>query len=157
VRPRPPTPRIRKAIKWGGLAVALLCAAAWGITWRWKLGYARSPGPLVVLMEGAAGGGWREGPLLPAETGLFATARGEHAMAWWGFWYCDGAGWILSTPLWVPALLSAAAGAAAWRLDVRARRPGAPVVCPGCLYDRAGLAPSAPCPECAAPPPAPPA
>jgi hypothetical protein len=49
-------------------------------------------------------------------------------------------------PLWSLALPSAAATALAWR-----RRPRSPQTCP-CGYNRAGLPPGAPCPECAAVP-----
>ena len=51
-------------------------------------------------------------------------------------------------PLWMPATTCAAAGGTAWALDVLARRRAKLGVCPKCSYSRAGLPPSAPCPEC---------
>ena len=52
--------------------------------------------------------------------------------------------------LWPPAVLAVAAGAASWRLGFVARRrwKNAHKACPVCGYVRAGLAESAPCPEC---------
>ncbi len=45
-------------------------------------------------------------------------------------------------------LLAAIPTALAWRLDTLARRREKLGACPSCGYDRAGLAFSAPCPEC---------
>jgi hypothetical protein len=43
--------------------------------------------------------------------------------------------------------------AAAWSLDLLARRHTRRGHCPTCHYDRRGLPPTAPCPECGTPPP----
>jgi len=55
----------------------------------------------------------------------------------------------LVIPLWIPLTLVLIPIYFAWRLDARARRRAGKNRCPTCnYYDRTGLAPSAPCPEC---------
>ncbi len=65
-------------------------------------------------------------------------------------------GWTLNTdpshtahiPSWLPFLLAALPTAFSWRLDALATRRAKAGKCPACSYDRAGLARTAPCPEC---------
>jgi hypothetical protein len=58
--------------------------------------------------------------------------------------------WRINIPLWMPLLLTVVISAAAWRRWLR-RRPRPSDRCPTCRYPRAGLAPTAPCPECGEP------
>ena len=53
--------------------------------------------------------------------------------------------WVLTVPLWPPTLAMVTLVGVAWLTRVRAGR------CPACGYDRSGLPPDAPCPECAIP------
>jgi hypothetical protein len=55
--------------------------------------------------------------------------------------------WI---PLWMPLVISLGVTAAAWRLEVLARRRARVGKCAACGYDRAGLKAGAVCPECGA-------
>jgi hypothetical protein len=52
---------------------------------------------------------------------------------------------ILTLPLWPLVLLSALIAARSWRRHLRFRAPGE---CRMCGYDRRGLPPHSPCPEC---------
>jgi hypothetical protein len=71
---------------------------------------------------------------------------------WWPYkgsfaqWYPAPGGYRFTLPLWIPALLSAAA-----LLVVRTIPPRDPHACRSCGYSRYGLVPSIPCPECGAP------
>jgi hypothetical protein len=73
-----------------------------------------------------------------------------------GAFYLDWtAGWDSRPPLqfywislWIPLAASLATCGTAWRLDTLARRRAKLGACPKCSYSRAGLAPSAVCPEC---------
>ncbi len=49
-------------------------------------------------------------------------------------------------PLWIPALLCAVPGLAAWRSHLHWRRSERG--CEGCRYSLTGLPPNSPCPEC---------
>lgn len=54
-------------------------------------------------------------------------------------------GW---TPIWPVPLLVAVPTAYLWRRDLMASRRARAGACPSCGYNRLGLVPSAPCPEC---------
>lgn len=54
----------------------------------------------------------------------------------------------LTIPLWIPLLFFAAPTAFLFHRDRRAARLARATLCPNCSYSRAGLSPSAPCPEC---------
>lgn len=56
--------------------------------------------------------------------------------------------WIVSVPLWIPAGTSAAVLIPLMILSARRRRLAGLGRCPSCAYDRTGLPPGAPCPEC---------
>ncbi len=56
--------------------------------------------------------------------------------------------WIVSIPLWIPGVLSAAVLVPPVLRTARRRRRFKAGRCPRCGYDLAGLAPAAVCPEC---------
>jgi hypothetical protein len=103
--------------------------------------------------------GWR----CEVRPGLFSGGTTERVSARGYFALAEGGGvfhgplderWVPFHPLWPGLLADAAAwSAAAWALLAgasaarRMRRAGRGR-CPGCGHDRAGLAPSAACPEC---------
>ena len=63
---------------------------------------------------------------------------------------------LAAFPIWSLVLPSLLVTAAARRLDTLARRRARAGLCPKCDYDRTGLTPTALCPECGTPAPAPP-
>lgn len=70
------------------------------------------------------------------------------SLNWWFSWAFGAAGFQVMIPLWFPALLSLFATALAWRADAKHTCRARLGHCTECGYDRAGLAPVAPCPEC---------
>jgi len=59
---------------------------------------------------------------------------------------------IFRCKLWMPVTVLAVAAALCWRLDGRAARRHRNGCCVQCGYDRRGLGPDVPCPECGKPP-----
>ena len=70
------------------------------------------------------------------------------AFQWRPDWNLSGPAWYVIVPLWIPAAVTLATTAAAWRVDGIARRRAGGDGCKKCHYDRTGLAPGAVCPEC---------
>ena len=171
--PRPrPRPRLNAALRWGGAAAALAILALLVVS-RWSAltihasfshsrAFAASLASGCLILESTGIGYADEAPAPPGPAGPAFNitrhscwtkslepyldlwfSRGErtlHSMA-------DGPTATLrdfAIPLWSIALIPATLSALAWR-----RRPRATTACP-CGYDRAGLPPGAPCPECAA-------
>jgi hypothetical protein len=152
-----PHPRIRKTIKWGGLALAALllgvCLASrwWWVEWRgsgpqnkW---ISLKGGRLVIgtardVLAGLPAPGWhvyREGWPFYFE------------FRWWFDWKRSPFATLFAVPLWVPAVFALLLAASAWRLDTLARRRTRAGHCPSCGYDLTGLIAPAPCPECGRP------
>jgi hypothetical protein len=143
-----PHPRIRKTIKWAGVAVTVLLVAVW-IGSGWK----------AIAWRGSGGGYAR---LSSGEVQIGAARSNsdlDHAVlairlidAWRGdgasFWTNTQFGWLLSMPVWPVACACVAITGVAWRLDTLANRRERAGKCPKCGYDRQGLAPEAICPEC---------
>jgi hypothetical protein len=143
-----PRPRIRKFFKWGGLVVSGLLLTVWvGSCWRyveWDTpgrGWIAIAGGQLIIVEplwGNAASGIGELSIDPVSNQLR-----------WSFRFVD---WVTGGssyfPLWLPALICMSVTAAAWRMDIIARRKSRLGKCPACGYDRTGLAPAAPCPEC---------
>jgi hypothetical protein len=144
-----PHPRIRRSIKWGGLALCLLLAGVWvrsECVWETFLGSYWQ----VWSWRGACGIHRHDFNYLVA--GYLRIPDGS-APARYTMpvidWTSSLQGAII--PFWVLLLPTLLATAAAWRLDARARRRARAGLCATCHYDRAGLATSAVCPECGAP------
>lgn len=143
-----PHPHIRKVVKWGGLALATVLAAAWvAMVWV-RVGYA-FPGGLFIALE--SGCVWYEVSATQADPGQVVCGRNpgwmtdsaNGAMAWWVDWDHGRA-----IPLWIPLVLVAIPTALAWRTDITAARRTRLRLCPACAYDRSGLLALTPCPEC---------
>jgi hypothetical protein len=151
-------PRIRKTIKWGGAAVTVLLVVVWiGSGW---IHYVFVNEPLVFhAVHGGVGvQRWSERTIAfmraaqyrtvpdtlveDFELGLWPELAGpDSPFAWQAF-----------LPIWPLILLVSALTCAAWRLDILSRRRAMLNLCPKCRYDRTGLPPQAPCPECGAAP-----
>lgn len=142
--------RIRKTIKWGGLFVTVLmvavCVASvwwsggWCLTSRHRDAFAVRGGALFIVSDENLAAG--------IDAQCNTVFRYSYPYQWrfdWGF----GAGsWAVFIPLWAPILVSALITAAAWRSDLLARRRARTGHCLKCNYNRVGIAPDAPCPEC---------
>jgi hypothetical protein len=164
-----PHPRIRRAIKWGGAAVTVLLVVVWiGSGW-WHVNCWASRRAIEVSVSGGvfdvmwgpaidfpAGdgdrrsleAGWRVGTVY-TNIGWYYD-RGYH-LSWW--YWGDLSRYLphlrsVGVPLWVIVALALAVTARGWRLDTLARRRARVGLCPECGYDRRGLSPDAPCPEC---------
>lgn len=147
MRPRRPHPRIRRAIKWGGLVVTTLLVVVWIGSTRWMFKYDGKYGDGFVV----SGGMLRtiHSPGLRREAGPASWYAGRwRARLEWGSESVVHLGFRVVVPLWPLPLLAFLITAAAWRCDFIARRRARKGLCPACRYDRAGIAPDAPCPEC---------
>lgn len=150
-----PHPRIRKTIKWGGVAATSLFIALW-------LGSAFAsimiePVNFVILTvsRGRVGvfdyrflavsrTGTRQAVQPTNPVGLNWTMDIHPNSLRWG----DVPRYIF--PLWPLALISLAGTVAAWRHDRRARLAEIGT-CQYCSYSRKGLSLTTPCPECGRP------
>lgn len=148
--------RIRMAT--GGALVALctllILLTISNIRWTfdWSMGYTWS---------GASASGmccWSYRPGIPIDrpARLSAGLR-EIPFIWWPRWMSiprwgeKPPGLMVWVPNWLLVLPAATlAGAVLWP-DIRRLRRRAPWACPSCGYDRRGLTPAAPCPECGKP------
>ncbi len=150
-----PHPRIRKTIKWGGLALVIAIVVIYtytaGKVWIWDKVSATHL-TLVAVRDGrievmrGRNLGSPPHPARPVEL-RSGTLPGK-AIAWgFGEWHF-GSNFTFTIPFWTPALAALVASALAWRLDTLATRRAKLGACPTCSYPRTGLAPSAPCPEC---------
>ena len=143
-----PHPRIRKTIKWGGLALCLLLAGVW----------VRSEFATELWVASKWAALWhcgKVGVMPGSEVNRFRGYLriwddGPNFRSWWCTFTQRPEGWWVTIPLWMPLAPTLLATAAAWRLDALARRRARAGVCAKCGYDRAGLAASAVCPECGA-------
>lgn len=145
-----PHPRIRKAVKWGGGAVTVLLVAGWIASGRGFVAISDAQDRAIAAISGClyiqTGLEYRFD--MPLDWGLY---DGRFFFLLWPFGETRSRGvFILYVPFWIPALLTGAVAAMAWRLDALARRRARHGLCPKCHYDRAGLAAGAVCPECGA-------
>jgi hypothetical protein len=153
-----PHPRIRKTIKWGGVAFCGLVACAFGASLKWDLCWyaAYLPEAAASARTCAIGRGalmiayaWS----LPdgAKTVSVCSAeRGDGPLLWLPTWRFDDWPPSAAVPLWIVFLLAAAPTGVMFYRDhsaARRRRRGLNL-CPKCNYDRAGIARDAKCPEC---------
>ena len=142
--------RVRKTIKWGGAGLTVLLVVVWigsgwrAVSWFWPDSGVVGLQAGCLTYHNVAGGG-------KAGDYLNFWFRPENKPFKWGF--SRGTRYVadaFAIPLWFPALLSLLATAAAWRADAKYLRRVREGACPGCGYDRAGLAVGAVCPECGA-------
>jgi hypothetical protein len=135
-----PHPRIRKTVKWGGAAVAVLFLLFWIATsWRWAC--MTSP--------------W--GDELRVDRGYIVydtTATHQWSFALMPQWDGDGSDKVRVSVRGrkehvAPYLLAAlVVSLVAWYMESFAGRRARVGTCVECGYDRAGLAAGAVCPEC---------
>ncbi len=158
-----PHPRIRKAVKWGGLVLTVVLTVVWVASAWWVAVWAARDGHLILIGSGRAvyaheprfltGGlrpGWSFGqsgvPLSPSAARGFPRRKPE--FRWW-FGTSDSTRRTGSAlPLWCPALLMVIPTTLAWRFDLLARRRARIGACPTCGYDRRGITGDLSCPEC---------
>ncbi len=143
-----PHPRIRTTIKWCGLALAVVLVAAWVVTIWKNATYYSGDGGFLALRQGSV---VSMTPILPYPESpgfKWGVRPSSMPMRWWPRWIVSSPISVVIVPLWIPIVLVSAATAAAWRLDVLARRRARTDACRACGYTLAGLTPGAPCPEC---------
>ncbi len=139
---------VRKTVKWGGAGLTVLLLVVWigsgwrGATWtNMSYGGVLLVGGRIVVCE----------PLFDADPNSYNRVSIETERYPWGWWFDWGVvngNRYWQVPLWLPALLSLLATAAAWRADAKYLRRVREGACPACGYDRAGLAAGSLCPEC---------
>ena len=143
---------IRRAMMWIGTALTVTLLALWAAglngdqTWRRGQLYIFTSASLIefgysqtVAVDVRRYRPYLGRPILALETPVFSVFRFDPNLGGGG----------ISISSW---LLFAVVGSVAfvpWWLDIRARRRARKIGhCPHCRYDRTGLAPETPCPEC---------
>ena len=133
------------------MTVVLL--VAWvGSAWvyvRWSLVNAsKTSGCAVTLESGCLSTAEITAPVF-SMSGASWGVRSSYEHFRWGFQLQQGATHrVLTIPLWCPFLIALSSTTIAWRPDLLAARRAWKGYCVKCAYDRAGLPPDAPCPEC---------
>lgn len=146
-----PHPRIRKSVKWGGLAVIAVLTVVWSASAWVTVEYIWGTwGRTVCVSHGTVFIGnyfWSGQP--PAHGWIVYVAE-RPELRWRLSWGIEK--WTqtphLRVPLWLPTLGAIWLTLTAWWSDARARRRQTGIVCSHCGYSRRGLPPSTPCPEC---------
>jgi len=143
-----PRPRIRKFFKWGGLVVSALLLTVWvGSACNQHL-YATHRGFSLDVNRGRVQLTRPHEGVRSHQTSVHWSRPWETRFEWSAKFERKSFWWYVIIPLWPFVALSLATTAAAWRMDIIARRKSRLGACPACGYDRTGLAPAAPCPEC---------
>ena len=158
-RPRSRPSRLRRALKWSGLAACVLLVGLWGFSWwRWVWWNSASSVPMyrAGLYDGLFAVSHHGVPVyanalaLPGTRGVNYDRPHRPLAQRWTPCLVDERGTpfpslAIGVPLWIPTLLIATPTALLWWRD---RRGFGRACCPRCGYDLAGLAKGAPCPEC---------
>jgi len=141
------TGRLRRVLKWGGLVLSLLIAAAWAVSIRWEVGQRVWDRPRFYLRAGLIAGrlvyAYDAAPRPTPRRSFWFFERNPWPAQW--FLEVDKWGnlWSISLPLWIPFLLVATPAAILWWRD----RRFPPGHCQHCGYDLTGNT-SGTCPEC---------
>lgn len=146
-------PRIRKAVKWGGLVLGLAALSVWVVSaWlsvRWTGDLSGSNQVFVTAGQGILGLGYGAPPKLWHTYFGWESWKVEDPFLWWYWDYMSLPHFgLVRLPIWVLALPMFLVSTAAWGLDRRACILAANEFCVRCGYDRAGIAALKPCPEC---------
>jgi hypothetical protein len=147
-------PRISWAVRWGGLAAAVVIAGVWvasGLGWaQWT---SRRSSAFVIIVPGSVVIS-PIGPTHPAirRRSVITRPSSDGPIGWWVDWWRVRPGgpieWV-QLPLWMPLTLVTVPTGLAWRGWFRTRRRERIGKCRGCGYDLAGLAGgTGVCPEC---------
>lgn len=137
---------------WGGAVVSAALFALWVTSTVWYVGWRTSDDRLRVHVAYGSVGLARSTVLQKAEPVKthWVAAQMSQPNFWWVSTGGDAFEWWVWVPLWMPLVVSLGVTAAAWRLEVLARRRARVGKCASCGYDRAGLKAGAVCPECGA-------
>ncbi len=156
----PPWPRLRKAAKWVSAALLVFCIALGAFTSRWFIEW-RSPDLSsdagLLAWKGMVSISW--GPAIPGfvvwepPVGLScgrsrSTLFPMESWRWKPDWVSSPYGSGMNLPLWLPASMALAAFLSLSRADWRVAKRTLSGQCRLCGYDRHGLMPDTPCPEC---------
>ncbi|MFN0010903.1 MAG: hypothetical protein ACKVS8_04580 [Phycisphaerales bacterium] len=155
-----PHPRIRKAVKWGGLVATLLLTVAWiGSGWQHLSWHSQFDHPMtyvghqvIVSLDGGQMAVYER--LSPSGAVSYLGghwARFTGPFNWWFGTVYTSRRYGLAIPIWLLVLPVLIPTALAWRLDHVARRRARIGACPTCGYDRRGIAATVACPECGTP------
>ena len=141
---------MRKAVKWGAPAVSAALVFAWMRSGH-RIIVLAGPGGCIASING---GRLNLEQCLDWNPNFASVGSGIGEYRSDFEWWFDG-GWRpairwVKVPLWAPVGALVYAGAAAWRLDARARRRDRADLCKKCGYDRSGLPLGSVCPECGA-------
>ena len=150
-----PHPRIRRLVKWGGLALTGLLVVAWvGSGW----GYVnlRITEQIKVGLDNGrmTFDSFPDGERYSVDLMWWGPSQGRRPnWRWWYYWDRFSGIVQLHIPLWFAIAPCLGTTATAWLMDRIARQRGKKR-CGNCGYDRAGIDAAAPCPECGSPTPA---
>jgi hypothetical protein len=144
---------IQRASAIAAVAVFVLWVASvwWAVYWVPSRGY------IVTLGDGSLSvvysltrSQWYAASEFGGEGPGFGFPKSSFAFQWWFYRWNNDTDWAVVVPLWVFEVPTLALAAALWRRDTTAARRVKAGQCAACGYDRSGIAPEHPCPECGA-------
>lgn len=141
-------PRLRALVKWLATVLTALLIAAWLVSGKFGIVHHWTSGHSASLWRGRTHI-WQSGAPIPASLAGFEW-RGptDFGLDWWMVSFKRYNQPHLAIPLWWAVLPMAAVTIALWRRDTILTRRFRMHHCMHCGYDRAGITPHAPCPEC---------
>lgn len=151
---KPRRANVRKTAKWSALVLGLVLVAAGAVSTVWRCQWTSGGSTGFHNVELVAGRiGYEHDTVW-----VYVKGDSRYGRSWnfsrqseWARWlpqYRARPFFKVYLPLWLPAFGAFGVGAALWRWDVFAMRRARAGLCPVCSYDRAGISPSSPCPEC---------
>jgi hypothetical protein len=147
--------RIRKTIKWGGLTVLMLFAAALVVSLFWRVERVqwRATGDTIGMFSLDQGciyifSSLGIDPSRTVHVEWSVQSSIDTFTLWQPRLWRNPDTLSVLVPLWLLALPLALVTGVAWTLDFRQRRRALRGQCLNCGYDRAGIAAMGACPEC---------
>lgn len=138
-----------RVFAWFGTLATVVLATIWIAGGWWSLGWTARSGAGISTELGHLN---IFGPESDPHAG-FQLQRHRWPPRFWRSWRWvpNQTAWLLEVPMYAPTMIFALPTIALWGVMLRRARRSTSQ-CPACGYDRQGLAPTKPCPECGRPP-----
>lgn len=146
-----PWPRVRKAVKWGGVVLTALLLVTWLTSIWWFARAGTGTGYSSIVSGGGITIGFDPGTYFVRDAAWCEWGAARTSMGGWFSAFDNGVAWSFFCPLWPLLFLGAGATVLVWRNDTLARRHDSFGSCQACGYALEGLPNGSTCPECGHP------